>query len=77
MSKDRIRDFIKEAYRRKKEQNMEHIYIVTYFDKSEREPVVTAFDNRDAAERCYEAFKDKHDIVSIDRAPVYKSFEVL
>lgn len=55
---------------------MDYIYIVTYYDKDAREPVVTAFDNRDAAERCYEAFKVNYDVVSIDRAPVYKSFEV-
>lgn len=55
---------------------MDYMYIVTYYDKGAREPVVTAFDNRDAAERCYEDFKDKHDVISIDCAPVFKSFEI-
>ena len=63
--------------RRGRSKTMDYVYIVTYYDKGAREPVVTAFDNRDAAERCYEDFKDKHGVVSIDRAPVYKSFEVL
>lgn len=55
---------------------MDYVYIVTYYDKGVREPVVTAFDNKDAAELCYETFCKEHDIISLDRAPVYKSFEV-
>lgn len=55
---------------------MDYVYIVTYYDKGETEPVVTAFNNLDAAEQCYKTFKDSHDIASIDRAPVYTSFTV-
>ena len=55
---------------------MDYVYIVTYYDKSYTEPVVLAFSNLDAAERCYRTFKDSHDVASIGRVPVYKSFTV-
>ena len=60
----------------KEAQKVDYVYVVTYYDKNETEPVVTAFSNADAAEQCYRAFKDLHDVVSIDRAPIYKSFTV-
>lgn len=53
------------------------MYIVSYFDKEVNEPVVTAFDNRDAAEACYETFKQEHDITAIDHVKVYKEFKIL
>lgn len=51
------------------------IYIVTYWDKG-KEPVVTVFDNRDAAESCYRAFRDSYDGCCIDESTLYHSFLV-
>lgn len=51
------------------------IYIVTYWDEG-KEPVVTAFDNKDAAEYCYRAFRDCHDGCCMDETTVYHSFNI-
>ena len=49
------------------------IWIVTYYDMGD-DPVVTAFDNKLAAIKCYEFFLGEHDKVNIDEVPIYKSF---
>lgn len=59
------------------EPALDEMYIVSYFDKEVNEPVVTAFNNRDAAEACYETFKQEHDITAIDHVKVYKEFKIL
>ena len=59
------------------EPALDEMYIVSYFDKEVDEPVVTAFNNRDAAEACYETFKQEHDITAIDHVKVYKEFKIL
>ena len=69
--------WVRKEQKEQKEQNMDYVYIVTYYDKDAREPVVTAFDNRDAAEACYETFKQEHDITAIDHVKVYKEFKIL
>ena len=51
----------------------QHIFVVTYYDMGQ-DPVVTVFNNKPAAVRCYEYFFEKHDVVNIDEAPVYKMF---
>lgn len=50
------------------------IYIVTYWDKDE-EPVVSPFNNKDAAYKCYNYFKEIHDGCCIDKCNVFSSFK--
>ena len=52
-----------------------NVWVVTYWDKNE-EPVLTAFNNKETAERCYEYFKKGHDGCCIDELPVYSHFGV-
>lgn len=54
---------------------MENIWVVSYYDMGE-DPVVTVFENKLAALRCYEYFLGEHDRVNIDEAPIYQSFIV-
>lgn len=49
------------------------IWVVTYYDNDEY-PVVTAFDNKSAALKCYRCFLGEHDKVDIDKIPIYSSF---
>ena len=56
----------------------EHFYyawIVTFWDGTQ-EPTVTAFDNEEAAQRCYETFKLLHEGICLDQVPVYHDFKV-
>lgn len=48
-------------------------YITSYTLKTE--PVVTVFNNKEAAERCYTYFKKKYGTVYIDEAPLYNRFK--
>lgn len=52
------------------------VWVVTYWDKG-KEPIVTVFDNRKAAEYCYMAFKDSHDGCCIDETMLYHSFTIV
>lgn len=52
---------------------MDSIWIVTYWD-SDSEPVVTAFNNEEAANKCYEYFKKEHYGCCLDECPVYSTF---
>lgn len=54
---------------------MNKVWVVTYRDRCE-EPVVTLFDNEDAAKDCYKEFKKEHWGAWIDEAPVYSKFTV-
>ena len=47
------------------------IFVVTYKDNDCDEPVVTAFDNEEAANKCYEYFKTIHDAAWLDTCPLY------
>ena len=52
------------------------IYAVTYWNDNE-EPVLTLFDNRDAAKSCWEYFGERHDHCIIDKIPkVYSTFTI-
>ena len=51
------------------------IWIVTYWDEGD-EPIVTAFDNKIAADYCYRAFRDCHDGCCIDETHLYHSFNI-
>ena len=51
------------------------LWIVTYWDGTQ-EPTVTAFDNEEAAQRCYETFKLLHEGICLDQVPVYHDFKV-
>lgn len=55
------------------------IYVVTYWDFTEdikEEPVVTVFDNEEAAKKCYEHFKKYYSACVLDETLLYSSFEV-
>jgi len=54
-----------------------YVWVVSYCDGNDNEPTVTVFDNKEAAEKCYDAFKEGHNRVAIDEAPVYKQFNLL
>ena len=49
------------------------IWIVTYWDLGQ-EPVVTAFNNRENAEKCWLYFKDSHDGCCLDECNVFSTF---
>lgn len=51
------------------------VYCVTYWDDSE-EPVVTIFDNEEAANKCYDYFKMHHEGCCIDSCEIYSSFSI-
>ena len=54
------------------------IYVVTeYFPNTNDEPIVTLFDNKKNAKSCFEYYKSVGRIVSMDKCPLYKTFEVL
>ena len=50
---------------------MKEIWIVSYFCNG---IVVTAFENEDAAKKCFEYFSKKYKYAEIDKAPVFKHF---
>ncbi len=52
---------------------MDLIWIVTYWE-SDRVPVVTAFNNEEAANKCYKYFKKEHYKCCLDECPVYSTF---
>jgi hypothetical protein len=52
------------------------IYIVTYWDNGQ-EPIITVFNDKEAADNCYDYFKDKHDHICIDKSQVYSTFKVI
>lgn len=52
---------------------IEDVWVVTYYDIGD-DPVVTVFNNKLAAIKCYKYFLGEHDKVNIDKTPVYKSF---
>ena len=51
------------------------IWIVTYWDDG-KEPVVTVFDNEDAARLCFRTFRDLYFGCSIDESTMYHTFTV-
>lgn len=63
---------------------MDRVYVVSYImgvgyttDSLPDEPVVTVFNNKEAAKKCYEQFKKEGKYsVSLDRCPIYKTFKV-
>lgn len=52
------------------------IWVVTYYDIGEKEPVVTCFNNKESAVKYYEYILGGHDVVSIDECEVYSEFKV-
>ena len=52
------------------------IWVVTYYDIGEPEPVVTCFNNKENAMKYYEYILGVHDVVSIDECEVYTEFKV-
>ena len=51
----------------------EFIWIVTYWDFG-NDPVVTAFNNEETANRCYKYFKKHHELCCLDKCPIYSHF---
>lgn len=50
------------------------IYVVTYLDDGE--PVVTLFDNQEAANKCYQYLKNYYTVCCVDECEVCSSFVV-
>ena len=55
---------------------MQIIYIVSYMNKNDTEPTVTAFDNEKTAEKAYNYFSNKYDYTWLDEVPLYSSFTI-
>ena len=53
-----------------------YVWVISYFDFAGGESTVTVFDNKEAAELCYETFKEKHKYCSIDMTILYHKFAV-
>lgn len=55
-----------------------HIWVVTYWESfltgPTDEPVVSVFDNEEAAQKCYKYFKQQYSGCCIDKAPIYHEF---
>jgi len=51
------------------------VWIVTYWDNGD-EPVVSPFNNEDAARKCYEYFKTCHDGCCIDKCDIFSNFSL-
>lgn len=52
------------------------VWIVTYIENEGEEPIVTAFDNEEAAKKCFDHFRSKY-VTYIDCAPVYHNFLII
>ncbi len=50
-------------------------WVVSYYDNGKM-PVVTVFNNKDAAMLCYQTFLGAHDKVDVDECPIYGKFSV-
>ena len=53
--------------------NHKKIWVVSYYN-IEQDPVVTVFDNKDNAMKCYSYFLGNYDRVNIDECPIYSTF---
>lgn len=54
---------------------MRYVWLVIYHNHEE-DPVYTAFDNYDNANKCFEYFKGASDYCSLEKMPLYHSFTV-
>lgn len=52
------------------------VWVVTYRKKAEDEPVVTTFDNYNAAKKMYDTYKPTIGVslMSLDKCPLYSNF---
>lgn len=55
------------------EMEVKMVWIVTYWD-FDQEPVVTPFNNRENAEKCWAYFKEIHDGCCLDECEVFSKF---
>lgn len=53
---------------------MKKIWVVAYWNKNE-EPILTAFDNKEAAYKCYNYFKKYYDGCCIDTLSIFHFFD--
>ena len=51
------------------------VWSVIYWDEGE-EPIISLFDNEEAARKCYEYFKPNHDGCCIDKCSIFSNFLV-
>lgn len=61
-------------------KDINDVYVVTRYedDMYSKEPIVTVFDNEEAARKCFEYFKKLDTkIVCLDKCPIYKTFTVI
>ena len=57
--------------------NKEECFAVIYYDYDRKEPVITVFNNREAAIKCYEYFcEQKYKYVCVEDCPVYTNFNL-
>ena len=50
------------------------MWVVTYCDDGD--PVVTCFNNYEAAQKCFEYYRDRHEFCCLDECDLYSSFNV-
>ena len=50
-----------------------YVWLVIYYNHEE-DPVYTAFDNSDSANRCFEYYKKVKDHCSLEEMPLYAGF---
>lgn len=50
------------------------VYVVTAWNKNGYEPIVSVFDNENAAEACQNHMRTKYDDAVIDKTPIFKTF---
>ena len=55
--------------------NMEHVWVVTYWD-FDTESVVTVFNNEVVAINCYNYFEKFHNVCCLDKCPIYSTFKI-
>ena len=53
---------------------LSNVWIVSYWDYFSKEPVVTVFDNEEAANKCYKYFKTGNELCWLDKCPIYSHF---
>lgn len=56
-------------------QDLEKVWVVSYFENTDREATVTVFSDEEAAKNCYRIFLRTKSHVAIDQTYIYSGFE--
>ena len=60
---------------------LKKVWVVTYLENEGEEPIVTVFDNEEAATKFFKHIRYKHllskHVTYIDHAPVYHDFSII